>query len=187
MNTLEESDFIEYYQPFGNSKREMCYRLIDPFCLFYLNQVDGKRRKDNFWQENENLSSLSVWRGRAFENACISHIEQIKKALGVVGVSSDNSPWTIKGNESKDGMQIDLIIKRSDRVVNVCEMKFVNSEFEVKKEYETKLRDRLNQVKELVSRIHNIQMTLVTTYGLKYGIHSGVFQKTVVLDDLFSA
>ena len=187
LNTLEESDFIEYYQPFGNSKREMCYRLIDPFCLFYLNQVDGKRRKDNFWQENENLSSLSTWRGRAFENACISHIEQIKKALGVVGVSSDNSPWTIKGNESKDGMQIDLIIKRSDRVVNVCEMKFVNSEFEVKKEYETKLRDRLNQVKELVSRIHNIQMTLVTTYGLKYGIHSGVFQKTVVLDDLFSA
>jgi hypothetical protein len=75
---------------------------------------------------------------------------------------------------------------RSDRVVNVCEMKFVNTEFEVKKEYEQKLRDRLNKVKDLVSRHHNVQMTLVTTYGLKYGLHSSVFQKTVVLDDLFN-
>ena len=28
-------------------------------------------------------------------------------------------------------------------------------------------------------------MTLVTTYGLKQGIHSGVFQRVVTLDDLF--
>jgi hypothetical protein len=82
-------------------------------------------------------------------------------------------------------MQIDLIIKRTDRVVNVCEMKFVNTEFEVSKEYEMKLRDRLNKIKELVPRQHNVQMTLVTTYGLKYGLHSGVFQKTVILDDFF--
>ena len=186
LNALEESDFIEYYQPFGNSKRGMLYRLIDPFCIFYLSQVSGKRRKENFWQENENLSALAVWRGHAFENACLNHVEQIKKALGVVGVSSDNSPWTLHGVGNQDGMQIDLIIMRSDRVVNVCEMKFVNTEFEVKKEYEQKLRDRLNKVKDLVSRHHNVQMTLVTTYGLKYGLHSGVFQKTVVLDDLFN-
>ena len=185
LNALEESDFIEYYQPFGNTKRAMQYRLIDPFCIFYLSQVDGKRRKDNFWQENENLSALSVWRGRAFENACLTHIEQIKMGLGVVGVSSDNSPWTLRGDNNQDGMQIDLIIKRSDRVVNVCEMKFVNTEFEVSKEYEMKLRDRLNKIKELVPRQHNVQMTLITTYGLKYGLHSGVFQKTVVLDDFF--
>ena len=30
-----------------------------------------------------------------------------------------------------------------------------------------------------------LQMTLVTTFGLKYGYHSGVFQQVVTLDHLF--
>ena len=33
-------------------------------------------------------------------------------------------------------MQIDLVINRSDRVVNLCEMKFVNTEFAVTNDYE---------------------------------------------------
>lgn len=82
-------------------------------------------------------------------------------------------------------MQMDLVISRSDRVVNLCEMKFVNAPFEVTADYEQKLRLRLNWVVEHVSRRQNVQMTLVTTYGLKYGIHSGVFQKVVTMDSLF--
>ena len=82
-------------------------------------------------------------------------------------------------------MQIDLIIDRADRVVNLCEMKFVNTEFEVRKEYEMKLRHRLNWMREHIGKRQNVQMTLITTYGLKYGIHSGVFQTTVSLDSLF--
>ncbi|MBQ3658469.1 MAG: ATP-binding protein [Bacteroidales bacterium] len=185
LSALEESDFIEYYKPFENNKRNMLYRLIDPFCLFYLSQVEGRRRKENFWSDNENSQSLVVWRGRAFENACLNHIPQIKKALGIAGVASENSPWTMRGTEDHDGMQIDLIISRLDRVINLCEMKFVDSEFVVKKDYEAKLRGRLNNVKEKVNSQCNIQITLVTTYGLKYGVHSGIFQRTVVLDDLF--
>ena len=185
LSALVESDFIEYYKPFENTKREMMYRLTDPFCLFYLTEVENRNRGDGFWHENENFPSLAVWRGRAFENACFIHIEQIKRALGVIGVGSDNSPWTLRGTECQDGMQIDLIIKRKDRVVNLCEIKFVDSVFEVKKDYEFTLRARLNKVKEYLSSQYNVQMTLITTYGLKFGIHSGVFQKTVVLDDLF--
>ena len=36
-----------------------------------------------------------------------------------------------------------------------------------------------------VGRTRNVQMTLVTTFGLKYGMHSGIFQNTVTLDSLF--
>ena len=87
--------------------------------------------------------------------------------------------------EGQDGMQIDLVIKRSDRVVNLCEMKFINREFEVKKDYEMKLRERLQWMIEHVNKTQNVQMTLITTYGLKYSIHSGVFQRTVTMDSLF--
>lgn len=185
LRALEASDFIERYKPFESSKRNLQYRLIDPFCLFYLNQVEGQGRGEHFWRDNENHPLLNPWRGRAFENACLSHVAQIKTALGVGGVCSDNTPWTMQGIDGQNGMQIDLIISRSDRVINLCEMKFVNTEFEVKSDYEKKLRERIQWMIDHVSRTHNVQMTLVTTYGLKYGLHSGVFQRVVTLDSLF--
>lgn len=186
LRALEASDFIEYYKPFENSRRQMMYRLVDPFCLFYLDQVEGRHRGENYWRDNEHHASLSTWRGRAFENACLRHTGQIKTAMGVGGVSSEDSPWTLQGQEGQKGMQIDLIINRSDRVVNLCEMKFVNTEFEVKKDYEETLRRRINWMTEHVSSRHNVQMTLVTTYGLKYGLHSGIFQRVVTLESLFA-
>ena len=187
LRALEASDFIELYQPFENNKRNKRYRLIDPFCLFYLDQVEGRNRKANFWRDNENMAALNPWRGRAFENACLGHVEQIKSALGVGGVASDNAPWTFRGMDGEKGMQLDLVISRSDRVVNLCEMKFVTGEFEVKNVYEMKLRERIQWMVEHVSRRHNVQMTLVTTYGLKFGIHSGIFQRVVILDSLFGS
>ena len=185
LRALEASDFIELYKPFENSKRNMMYRLVDPFCLFYLDQVENRNRGENFWRDNENLPQLRTWRGRAFENACLKHVSQIKTAMGVGGVSSNNSSWTMQGMDDQKGMQIDLVIERSDRVVNLCEMKFVNTEFEVTSDYDRTLRNRLYWMTGHISPRLNVQMTLVTTYGLKYGIHSGVFQRVVTLDSLF--
>lgn len=185
LQTLEVSDFIECYKPFENDNRHLLYRLSDPFCLFYLTQVERKRRGENFWRDNENSPALAPWRGHAFEDACLKHVEQIKKAMGVSGVASHNSAWTLQGVQDQKGMQIDLIIERSDRVINLCEIKFVNTDFEVKKEYKATLQERLNWIISHVKKNQNVQMTLVTTYGLKQGIHSGIFQRTVILDDLF--
>ena len=45
------------------------------------------------------------------------HVEQIKAALGVAGVASENSALVTRGGDS--GMQIDLVISRADNVVKV--------------------------------------------------------------------
>ena len=37
LKELEQCDFIRSYTPFGKSKKDMMYQLIDPFCLFYFN------------------------------------------------------------------------------------------------------------------------------------------------------
>ena len=37
LKELEQCDFIRSYTPFGKSKKDMMYQLIDPFCLFYSN------------------------------------------------------------------------------------------------------------------------------------------------------
>lgn len=110
---------------------------------------------------------------------------QLKFALGISEVGVDASPWTLRGTEDQEGMQIDLILERQDRVVNLCEMKFSVGEYEVDKAYEMKLRSRLQAIQQLVNRRQNVQMTLVTTFGLKHSMHSGIFQQTVSIDELF--
>ena len=72
--------------------------------------------------------------GLAFEHLCFSHIPQIKKALGVSGVVSKESSMIIGPESGKSGAQIDLIIERADRVVNICEMKFYNRDYKVDKD-----------------------------------------------------
>ena len=186
LKALEVSDFIKSYIPFGKGKRDLHYKLTDPFCLFHLKFVQGQTEIDpDFWMHNVASQTVSVWRGIAFEELCFSHISQIKKALDILGVSSRQSAFVVKGDGETEGMQIDLIIDRKDNVLNLCEMKFVGDEFEVDNDYEKKLRHRLQWMLEHMNRKQSLQMTLVTTFGLKYGYHSGVFQQVVMLDQLF--
>ena len=41
LDALVASDFVERYVPFGESKRNTYFRLVDPFCLFFLRFVGG--------------------------------------------------------------------------------------------------------------------------------------------------
>lgn len=43
LNSLIASDFIIKYVPFGFSKREEHYKLIDPFCMFYLHFINKQK------------------------------------------------------------------------------------------------------------------------------------------------
>jgi len=185
LRALEAADFIELYQPFGNDKRHLCYRLIDPFCWFWLQQVDGKMREEHFWHNHQNQPELNVWRGISFEEICLLHTYQIKCALGVGQVASSQSSWSMSGSDSNEGHQVDLIINRADRIVNMCEMKFYNDDFEVSAEYAKTIRSRMNTLIEHLSKKSSVQPTLVTSFGIKQGKNSGVFTKVVVLDDLF--
>ena len=114
-----------------------------------------------------------------------SHVEQVKTALGVSGVSSENAAWTMRGMDGQKGMQIDLIISRSDRVINLCEMKFLSKEYDPQADDETKLRARIATLQEHLSPKQTIHLTLVTTVGLKHNAHSGIFQQAVTIDSLF--
>ena len=134
LNTLEASDFIICYRPLDAAKGEKLYRLTDAFCLFYLRFADNSTNNDSeYWVHNQNLAATNSWRGIAFEDLCISHIAQIKKALGISGVATTESALTLRGDESNKGTQMDLVIERKDRVVNLCEIKFYNGLFEIGK------------------------------------------------------
>ena len=185
LNALISSDFVIKYIPFGKGKKEH-YKLIDPFCMFYLRFVDKKKRLDeNFWQHNISSQQVVSWRGFAYENVCFNHISQIKKALGISGVITTHSAWS-KRSDDTDGAQIDLLILRNDNIINMCEIKYYGDEFVVNKDYYQVLLHRQEILLKEISPKISIHNTLITTFGLAYNEYSGVFSNVITLDDLFA-
>ena len=183
---LEASDFIVRYVPFGRSKREEHYKLVDSFCLFHAQFLaNGDITDPEFWEKNQNAQRLSAWKGIAFEEVCLSHIQQIKNALGIGAITSTESAWSLRGDDETEGTQIDLLIDRADRVVNLCEMKFYKEEFAIDKAYDKKLRHRTQTLIDNLPKNRNVHLTLITTYGLAYNEYFGQIQKLVTMDDLF--
>lgn len=186
LKALEMSDFIRPYVPFGKSLREVYYKLIDPFCLFYLKFVHTRKEMDpEFWMHNVTSASINSWRGFAFEEICFNHVDKIKKALNILGVSSKQSGWAVIGDDDTEGGQIDLLIERKDNVVNMCEMKFYSELITISKAYHAKLVHRQNLLMKNLSRKTVVLPVLVTTEGLAYNEYSGIFQNVVIIDDLF--
>ena len=185
LNALIASDFIVKYVPFGLGKREEHYKVIDPFCLFYLHFVHSMNEvNEAFWQENVTSHPVVTWRGFAFENVCFNHIPQIKKALGISGVIASASAWS-KREDDREGTQIDLLLKRNDNVLNMCEIKYYSGSFTVRKEDYLTLLARQQLLMEKVSPKTAVRSTLITTFGLAQNEYSGVFTNVITLDDLF--
>jgi AAA+ ATPase superfamily predicted ATPase len=186
LQALTASDFVIKYIPFGMRKRDEHYKLVDPFCKFYIHFVEGHDSIDtDFWSQNLTSQEVTSWRGYAFEDVCLNHIDKIKVALGIPGVVSQQSEWAIKGTDGETGSQIDLIINRRDNVVNMCEMKYYSDDFKVDRNYYRTIARRTNALAENLPRKAVIHSTLITTYGLEYNEYSGAFQKVITMDQLF--
>lgn len=130
-----------------------------------------------------NDARRNVWAGYAFEQVCIHHINQIRQALGISGIASDVSAWYCK--DDQQGAQIDLVIDRSDKSIDLCEMKYCDHQFELKKEYVEWMRERRELFKLKTGTRKSLRLTMVSSGGIKLGKYSSAIQGNVVLDDLF--
>ncbi|MCQ2974083.1 MAG: ATP-binding protein [Bacteroidales bacterium] len=188
LKSLEVSEFISSYVYFSHSKRDVYYFVSDLFIAFWFYFKEKKIvSKDNFWKTYHKSAVLTIWRGLAFEQVCFIHKEQIKKKLGISGVSTEFSPWLSKKDENiklEDKTKVDMVIQRGDNIVNLCEIKYYNKEFAIDKQYDQELRDKMTIFVEQ-TKVKNPQLTIITTYGLKFNEYSNQVQSVVVLDDLF--
>lgn len=185
LKALLGSDLVVKYTPFGFSQREEYYKLIDSFCWFWLHFKEKKAVKQtDYWQQHLKESDVASWRGIAFEEVCLQHISQIKYALHIGAVSSQESSLIVKGSEEIDGMQIDLLIDRADDAVNVCEMKFYKAPYAVTKGYAQVLNSRLQALEEK-NPTKTFLLTYVGNSELVSNEYSDIFRASVTLDDLF--
>lgn len=189
LDNLERCDFIVSYSQFGHKSKLTLYRLTDFYTLFYFHFVENNRTKDEqFWQHHFNDRKVEVWEGFTFEEVCLRHLSQIKKALGISGMATESSAWRYvpaKGEQQK-GTQIDLVIKRADRIIHLVEMKFADHTFVITKDYEERLISRKSIFMEATSVRRGVVHTFITPFGVKQGAHSGFVHSQLTTKDLFA-
>ena len=176
---LELSNFIRGYRHYGKKSRETTYQLIDNFALFYHRFIKGSLESSNNWINNINTPEYYGWAGSAFEIVVLQHIDQVKIKLGIAGVYAEVSSFQNRN------AQIDLVIDRKDRVINLVEAKFSINPYEITKSYDATLRTKLDEFIKHTKTRKAVWLTMVTTFGLKNNAYSGNVQHTLTMDDLF--
>lgn len=181
LRELEQCGFIRRYNNLTSPVNGAFYQVTDPFVLFSLHFARGG--KVHTWQKFIKTPDYYAWRGNAFEIVCLLHVPQIKQALGISGVDSAEYSW--KSKKKAGGAQIDLLIDRADDVINLCEMKCTDKEFEITGQYKKELINKADVFIEETGSTKAVHITMITSGGLKSNEHSDVVQNVVSPDKLF--
>ncbi len=188
IKNLVDSGFVRENQFFGKKKKDMLYQLADYYSSFYFHYIrDNKGRDEHYWSNTLDAPSRKAWAGNMFEQICKDHVKQIKQKIGILGILSEESSWFIKADKELgiEGSQIDLILDRRDRVIDLCEMKFSIGEFSIDKSYDEKIRKRIESFRKATKTKKAVQIVFVTTYGVETNPYSSIIQKQITVDDLF--
>lgn len=184
LDELIESGFVQQVVPYQKNKTKALYKLIDSFVIFYHKFMkDAKVTTMPHWLNMVNKQSWISWSGLAFERLCQYHSDQIRKSLRLEAIQSEISSW------SNDEAQVDMLIDRADRIINLCEIKFYNDDYTIDKTYAAQLRKKKAQLANLKSsKRKSIFITMITVFGVKDNeYYKELVQSQVTLSALFKS
>ena len=187
LEDLEACGFIRRYVYQGIKRSNAIFQLMDNYTLFYYKFLHNHADVgENYWSANVNTPVRNAWEGLAFERVCFEHVRQIKQALGISGVSTRVYSWRVKDDPVYgEGIQVDMVIDRSDQVVNLCEMKFSTKEYAIEKTDDDSLRHKAGRFREAQKSRMAIHLTLITPFGVKQNMYQYSVQNVITADDLF--
>jgi uncharacterized protein len=187
LQELEESGFITPYIPFQKNANESIYKLSDEYSLFYLRFIEhAKDTAEGAWLRQYGTAAYKIWSGFAFESVCQKHVLQIRRRLGIEGVLTTISAWRHAPGKGVQGAQIDLLLDRQDRCINICEMKFSGDEFVIDKKYAAELDRKVNIFRNETATKKTLFPTMITTYGARRNeYYLGRIQAELIMEDLF--
>lgn len=186
LSELEQCTFIRKFYAFRKKTKDVLYQLIDNFTLFYYHYIKQNSTHDNaFYTHSANTKNRISWQGLAFERLCLWHIPQIKKKLGISGIISSVNSWRVSANEEHEGAQIDLLIDRNDKVINICEMKYSDCAFALTAKNYEDLRRKVSVFNTVTNNRKTIHLTMITSFGITHNAYANQIQSQVTLDDLF--
>lgn len=187
LSELEQCTFVRRFYAFNKKTKDVLYQLIDSFSLFYYHFIkQNNSHDDNFYTHSANTKNRISWQGLAFERLCLWHIPQIKKKLGISGIITSVNSWRTSANDEHDGAQIDLLIDRNDKVINICEMKYSDNPFALTAKTIEELRRKVSIFNFVTHNRKTIHLTMITSFGITHNVYANQIQSQVTLDDLFA-
>jgi uncharacterized protein len=185
LDELDKCGFITAYVPYGKLNKDKIYKVTDPFTLFHLKFVHENQGLHK-WEKISKTQQWISWSGLAFENTCFQHIACIKEKLKIGGVYANISSWKHKGDTTMKGAQIDMLIDRDDKIINLCEIKYYNNFVVLTAEMANQIRMKMASFTHFTKTRKSIFPILISPYGNQENEHSqGLIQNQVVLEDLF--
>lgn len=185
LNNLVNCDFIRRFNTREKKIKSNAhlYQLTDLFVLFHHTFSKLDTTDENFWSNSLGTSRMNSWFGLAYERVCMLHIPQIKQSLGIDRIHTEYYSW--KSKTSTPAAQIDLIIDRADQLINVCEVKYSEYPYSIDKGEDARLRTRISNFIEETATQKGINLTFITTYGVKQNQYSDIVRNEITMDDLF--
>ncbi len=191
LNDLELCGFIEQYTPFqaGEKSKLSRYCISDNYLRFYFKFINPIAHNIERGEYNEtplvalNKESYHKWLGFAFERFCRVNHRVIASIIGFKAVHYKSGVFFNRATDKEQkGYQIDLIFDRSDHVLTVCEIKYLQTKVNVDviDEFEAKLKLLPNP------KSKTIETVLITAEGVTDALLSkGYFDYIITLDDIF--
>lgn len=187
LEDLIECGFVRKYCHTDRKLRDALYQLIDCYTLFYYQFVKNAYNVDDeYWDKLLRTPIYNTWCGLAFERVCLLHSRQIKVALGISGIMANIFSWHAKGNEEHPGVQIDLLIDRSDNVINVCEMKYAPRGYSLTASALKNINMKVVVLQKYVPARKFVSPVLITSNGVIRNKYSDDIRQFVTADQLFS-
>jgi len=188
---LEESGFITERPSFDQKETKSLFRLNDEFCFFYLKYIGpNKGQGEGTWLHLYNSRSFDAWSGFAFEMLCMKHTSQIKKALGIPKVRTTTHSWISRDAQKsaqKSGAQIDMLLKRQDRRIDLIEIKFYNKPYTISKSYHDRMINKRDVFDEETNPDEALALVMITTKGLKQNTYRNILTDYFTIEVLFEA
>ena len=184
LDNLEYCDIIRRYVTKVNGKvktNEAYFQLTDLFTLFHLT-FNKKLTTEDYWEQRLNTLVINTWQGLAFEHVCMVHIQQVRHALGLDRIAVEYYSW--RSTETPRA-QVDMVIERADRLINLCEIKYAQSEYTITADEDRKMRNRIAAFVRETKTKNGILPTWSTPFGLFKNEYSAGISQQITLHDLF--
>lgn len=195
LQALEDAGFVAQVTPWDHRRRNVAYRIVDPYVFFYLTWMERGPRglfdQPAWWLAQAHTPACHAWAGFAFETLCLQHAAHVQRALGLGDVAAEVGAWRFvpsRATHRERGAQVDLLFDRADGVITLCEIKHSDEVFTVDKALARELIAKVDVFTSVTRTRKDVQLALITTHGLKRNVWSeDLVVQDVGLEELFGA
>ena len=187
LKNLENSEIIKSYFSFDkkiNTKLKK-YKLIDEYLIFYYQYVEPylqiirEGAQKNLF-ELVTKDNFEVWSGFAFERFCLKNAFFLAQKMGFSEQVLLFAPLFSKEGKK---FQIDLLYKRVDKVITICEIKYYNKKISAAIIKDFEYKKQLLQI----PRGYAVEHALISLYGPDQAFkESGYLHHSLTLADLLN-